>query len=205
MVDHTVSSYQNELNDLDTSLVQMSKYFLDLLELQNKAMQNFGEDYIKDSIDLDLKINQCDEHIEVLATTVLATRQPLAIDLRFVVSAIRIAVILERMGDLSKNVIKRSSYIQTDMLAVFSEDILKMNRSLIEMMKRICTCFQKWETSNAMHVIKLDDNIDTLYSNFMNKISDLKIEKKNTMSDSIQIVMASKNIERIGEIGRAHV
>ena len=199
MIDHTVSSYQNELDDLQQSLVHMSKFFLDLLNIQDEAMKNFGKDYIKKSTDIDMKINQCDEHIESLATTILATRQPLAIDLRFVLSSIKIAVILERMGDLSKNIIKRSALVKTGIISQHQNDIYEMNATLISMMKKICSCLKNWHEKNSLDVIDLDSKIDSLYSLLMNKISDSKIEERHTMSDCIQIVMASKNIERVGD------
>lgn len=199
MKHHTVTSYQKELNELQHSVIKMQDLLVDMLKTQQKAMQSYGKDFVSTSKEIDRKINDCDSHIEDLATIVLATRQPLAIDLRFVLSSIKLAVIMERMGDLSKNIIWRAAAISAGITKEVDAEIHEMNSILISMMEKIKLSYKNTKENQAYSVIEDDMKIDSIYSDLMNKISQMRVEDKKSMSDSIQIVMACKNIERIGD------
>jgi phosphate transport system protein len=177
----------------------MCNYIQEILQIQKNAMSYYGKSYIKDANAIDQKINKCDDHIEELAMIVLATRQPLAIDLRFVLSSIKLAVIMERIGDLCKNIIRRSANIKTKFVKEIFEDIKYMNNILISMMDGIELVFKKNKEIDALKVLEKDTKVDLLYSKLIDKISIIEIDDKVAMSDIVQILMVCKNIERIGD------
>lgn len=196
---HTVTSYQKELNELQALSVKTGNLIIEMLEILSLAMKQPGKDYYPQAKKTDYEINKNDEKIEHLATIVLATRQPLAIDLRFVLSSIKLAVIMERMGDLCKNIIKRFSSLTSNIIQEIIEDITPMHQQLIFMMKKLIECFKNQQENQALSIIAEDAKIDALYSVLVNKISHMKITKMKTMEDAIQMVMACKNIERMGD------
>ncbi len=199
MKHHTVTSYQEELNDISHSCVKMSKLLIDILQLQKKAMQDFGGNYILKSQEIDELINKCDSHIENTAMIVLATRQPLAIDLRFVLSSIKLAVIMERMGDLSKNIIRRSGAVTSQIPTSMMQDIDQMNDTLLTMQEKIVRSLKTKDDQLALKVIDEDAKIDAKYSSFMTKLSEMKLNKNENLSNHVQLVIACKNIERLGD------
>ena len=121
MAKHIVNSYDQELSLLTEAIVSMGMLVKDLLMLANKSLQNAPDNFCEQATSTDKIINQYDLEIEQQAISILALRQPMAIDLRQAVSALKLAVIMERMGDLAKNVTKRAAQINTNI----SDDIKK--------------------------------------------------------------------------------
>ena len=106
----------------------MGELVKEMLLIQHNAANKPSAHHVSEAETLDTKINRYDLEIEQQATILIATRQPLAIDLRQITSAIKIAVILERMGDLSKNVTRRISMVAN----ILQEDLLEdINNMLI--------------------------------------------------------------------------
>ena len=164
-----------------------------------KAINEPGKNYAHEADTLDLKINKYDIEIEQQATILIATRQPLAIDLRQITSAIKIAVIMERMGDLSKNITRRVSSITEVIHGDVLEDINTMTGILIVMLDNILVSIKNMDVNNALTVIEKDAHVDSLYIALMGKLSGVILKNQKMTQSMMQLVIAIKNIERIGD------
>lgn len=199
MNQHIVQSYDHELDHLTNSILKIGAMVKEMLIIQAKAVNNAGIDYINEAENLDLKINDQDLLIEQDATTLIATRQPLAIDLRQITSAIKIAVIMERMGDLSKNITRRISPYVSDIPKDIIADINQTTEILIIMLDKVLSSIKDLDLENALSVIEKDAHIDSIYVTLLGKLSAMIVKNKNMTETMIQLVIAIKNIERIGD------
>lgn len=199
MDQHIVQSYDQELHKLTNSIIEMGGLVKEMLLIQNKAANKPNARYVSEAETLDTKINKYDLEIEQQATILIATRQPLAIDLRQITSAIKIAVILERMGDLSKNITRRISIVADILQEDLLEDINKMTETLIAMLEKLLTAIKILDLNIALDVIEKDAYIDALYSTLINKLSSIIIDNQSATQSMMQLIIAIKNIERMGD------
>jgi phosphate transport system protein len=196
---HIVQSYDKELHKLTKSIIEMGELVNKMLLIQYNAVDKPSTGYTSEAEALDTKINKYDLEIEQQATILIATRQPLAIDLRQITSAIKIAVILERMGDLSKNVTRRVSMVSNTIHRDLLEDINKMTETLIVMLVKILNAIKVLDLNSALDVIEKDAYIDALYSTLINKLSSVVLKDKEITQSMMQLIIAIKNIERMGD------
>ena len=119
--------------------------------------------------------------------------------MRQITSAIKIAVILERMGDLSKNVTRRISMVANILQEDLLEDINKMTEILIVMLEKIMNAIKELDLNSALDVIEKDAYIDALYSTLINKLSSVVVSDQEITQSMMQLIIAIKNIERMGD------
>ena len=105
---HTLRSYDAQLTNLLSLILAMGREVGELIIAAKKSFREHAESQIVDAKIADKHINELDLQIEEEATVVLALQNPMAIDLRFVISIIKITGMLEHAGDLAKNTVKRS-------------------------------------------------------------------------------------------------
>jgi phosphate transport system protein len=196
---HIVQSYDQELHKLTESIIEMGELVKEMLLIQHNAANKPSAHHVSEAETLDTKINRYDLEIEQQATILIATRQPLAIDLRQITSAIKIAVILERMGDLSKNVTRRISMVANILQEDLLEDINKMTEILIVMLEKIMNAIKALDLNSALDVIEKDAYIDALYSTLINKLSSVVVSDQEITQSMMQLIIAIKNIERMGD------
>jgi phosphate transport system protein len=171
----------------------------DMISLAEKSFSEIGTSFVEIAEATDKKVNNYDYEIETQALTILALRQPMAVDLRQVISAFKVAVILERMGDLSKNTTKRASMITTKMPDAISIKIKKMFQIIINMLELALEAFQNSDKAKALMVCEFDGEVDEIYALLMNKLQEEMVTDLKNIPSSMQIIFAIKNIERIGD------
>lgn len=198
MSPHIVESYDLDLRQLTDSIIKLGKMIEQLLELQIEAI-NTKQDYIEQAETLDLKVNQLDLAIEQMATTLIATRQPLAIDLRQITSAMKIAVIMERMGDLSKNIIRRLTPHIGEINGDIKADVVQMTEIVIVMLNKFIHSFKKLDPDEGITIIEQDAHVDSIYVTLLDKIANLETKNQQMSQAIIQLVIAIKNTERMGD------
>lgn len=129
----------------------------------------------------------------------ITLRQPMAIDLRETVSAMRIAAELERIGDLAKNIVKRVKYIKVD-LNNEEFSLIKTASELVQNnLKKTLDSYSKKDEQLALSVWNSDKEIDVIINKLLEDfLNNMKKEKKNIESLT-HLLFVAKNIERIGD------
>ena len=199
MENHTVNSYDNELNQLRISVINMANLVKDLIFIAKQAIQDPSKSFTEIADSTDKKINYFDAQAEHLAVQVIALRQPMAIDLRQVIAALKLAVILERMGDLAKKISHRIEYLPIVLNPILVDLIHNIIINLETLMTAAIDAYDRLDDPLAIEVSKQDAVIDELYCQIMELLQKEMVNKPKESKALINIVLIARNFERIGD------
>lgn len=199
MEKHTVYSYDKELNKLRNSVINMAGLVKDLLTIANYAIQDPSKSFVQLANSTDSKINHFDSEVENLAVNVLALRQPMAIDLRQVISALKLAVILERMGDLAKKVSQRMEYLPITLNHELTNLIQATAKELERLLTDVIAAYTNLDQELAIKITKQDHLIDDCYIKIMLLLEKEINNQSNQASSLVNLILIARNFERIGD------
>lgn len=199
MEKHIVNSYEEELHNLRNSVVNMANLVKDILVYGIRAIETPSKSYVEIADSTDKKINHFDKEVEKLAIQVIALRQPMAIDLRHVIAALKLAVILERMGDLSKKISHRVEYLPIKLDNNLTTMIVKMSNKLLALLEKVIKAYADLNDKTAREVSKQDVLIDNFYKDIMSLLEKEMQSKPNEIQYLINIVLIVRNLERLGD------
>ena len=200
MVDHTVKSYDKDLDTLERRIAEMGglaeKMVIDAMD----ALSNADTVLASQIVATDARLDALQREIENLAVTIIARRQPVAVDLREVIGTIRIAGNLERVGDLAKNIAKRTIKIGADARVPRAIVGLKhMNEAATELMKDVLDAYAQRDAERAHDVWERDVDLDALEDSVFRDLLTHMMEDPRNISFCAHLLFCSKNIERIGD------
>lgn len=196
---HTLRSYDKQLQRLLSLILDMGGEVKSQILAAKKSFRERDENKIVDAKAADKHINELDSLIEEEATVVLALQNPMAIDLRFVISILKITGMLEHAGDLAKNTVKRSVKIGNDIPEVALLKLELMADIIVEMLDEALASFAEKDTQKAALVWRRDKEIDGLFK----EVTDLMQKEMAASADKVlpctQIVFCAKNLERLAD------
>jgi len=199
MSEHIVSSYEGQLKTLHSTVLKMGALCESQFSNSIIALIKKDEELIDKIIGKDERIDELEKKVDDQVVNLITLRQPMAIDLRETVSAMRIAAELERIGDLAKNIAKRVKYIKVDLN---NEDfsLIKTASELVQNnLKKTLDSYSKKDEQLALSVWNSDKEIDVIINKLLEDfLSNMKKEKKNIESLT-HLLFVAKNIERIGD------
>ena len=199
MSEHIVSSYEGQLKTLHSTVLKMGALCESQFSNSIIALVKKDEELIDKIIGKDERIDELEKKVDDQVVNLITLRQPMAIDLRETVSAMRIAAELERIGDLAKNIVKRVRYIKVDLN---NEDfsLIKTASELVQNnLKKTLDSYSKKDEQLALSVWNSDKEIDVIINKLLEDfLSNMKKEKKNIESLT-HLLFVAKNIERIGD------
>jgi phosphate transport system protein len=199
MSEHIVSSYEGQLKTLHTTVLKMGALCESQFSNSIIALVKKDEELIDKVIGKDERIDELEKKIDDQVVNLITLRQPMAIDLRETVSAMRIAAELERIGDLAKNIVKRVKYIKVDLN---HEDfsLIKTASELVQNnLKKTLDSYSKKDEQLALSVWNSDKEIDVIINKLLEDfLNSMKKEKKNIESLT-HLLFVAKNIERVGD------
>jgi phosphate transport system protein len=148
----------------------------------------------------DAQVDALQREIEEKAILTIARRQPMAVDLREIVSALRIANDLERVGDLAKNTAKRVVALDGDYHAQKQlRGVRHMADMVIERLKQVLDAYGARDAERAMDVWRRDGEVDSMYTSLFRELLTYMMEDPRHITLCIHLLFAAKNIERIGD------
>ena len=199
MSEHIVSSYEGQLKTLHTTVLKMGALCESQFSNSIIALVKKDEELIDKIIGKDERIDELEKKIDDQVVNLITLRQPMAIDLRETVSAMRIAAELERIGDLAKNIVKRVKYIKVD-LNNKDFSLIKTASELVQNnLKKTLDAYSKKDETLALSVWNSDKEIDVIIDKLLEDfLNNMKKEKKNIESLT-HLLFVAKNIERIGD------
>jgi len=200
MVDHIVRSYDKELEALERRIAEMGgiaeKMVIDAMD----ALASGNATLAHQVVTTDPRLDALQREIEEAAILTIARRQPMAIDLREIIGAIRVAGDLERVGDLAKNIAKRSIKIGLEARVPRAIVGLKhMNDVATELMKDVLDAYAQRDTERAQAVWERDAELDSLEDSVFRDLLTHMMEDPRNISYCAHLLFCSKNIERIGD------
>lgn len=197
--EHIVKSYGNEIDELVSGIMAMKDMAIDLIKMAEESLTNPNSSKYKEAKLKDIQINNLEKSIEAKAITLLATRQPMAGDLRFIVSAIKIVSLLERIGDRAKKIIKKASIISSSFPDEVNKDIQNMNKIIINMINEVFLNIEKYDFSDLKKAYADDNKVDDYYSETMKLVLEAQEKSDEDLKEFIAKIKVLKNFERIGD------
>jgi phosphate transport system protein len=137
--------------------------------------------------------------VDRLAVQIIALRSPVADDLREVIAALKIAGILERIGDYAKNIAKRVSRIENHHMFEPLTLIPAMAELAGEMVHDVLTAYAARDAAAASEVIERDAKVDAFYDSIFRNMVSFMMENPSTITSAAHLLFVARNIERIGD------
>jgi len=199
-VEHTVKAYDKELDTIERRLAEMGgiaeKMVIDAVDALASADSALAHQVVSS----DPRLDTLQHEIEDLAVRTIARRQPVAVDLRELIGAVRIAGDLERVGDLAKNIAKRSVKIRVEPRVQRAFVGLRhMNEVATELMKDVLDAYAQRDADRAREVWERDVELDALEDAVFRELLTYMMEDPRNISFCAHLLFCSKNIERIGD------
>ncbi len=199
MNEHIVSSFDDVMSDLSTEIIHMGALVREQLIGALKALKRCDENLAKRIRKNDKQVDAINDDIEERVMNILALRQPLAVDLRETIAALKIARELERIGDLARNTAKRSTVIIEQEPLEGMEEIFKMGYVAVKIVEDVMQAFETRDVEKAIAVWNADEEIDEFCNTvFTQLLSGMMIDNSN-INACTQMTFVAKNLERVGD------
>ena len=200
MSDHTLRAYDDELLEIGRKITEMGGLAETMLTDAIQALVKGDTDLAQRVIATDPKLDAIEREVEEKAILTIARRQPMAIDLRAVVSAIRIASDLERIGDLAKNLGKRVVAIEGNFAPQkIVGGVVHISDLALDRLRRVLDAYARRDVEAALDVWKHDEEIDQLYNSLFRELLTYMMEDPRNIGFCAHLLFSAKNIERIGD------
>ena len=200
MSDHISRSFDQELDALRRLVAEMGGLGERMLSDATHALTKEDANRAQSVIATDSKLDELQRRIEERALLVLMKRQPVANDLREVMASIRIANDLERIGDLAKNIAKRSLKLQGHMLSGKAiGGIEALSRLAQGQLKDVLDAYTQSDQKFARDVWVRDGQIDALENAVFRELLTYMMEDPRNITFCTHLLFCAKNIERLGD------
>jgi phosphate transport system protein len=200
MNEHTVKSFGEELKTLESKIAQMGGLCEYLLADAIEALSRGDLELAERAILEDKAIDALEHEIEEMAILTIARRQPVAVDLRQVMAALRISSDLERIGDLAKNIAKRTLAISREQHPKqLISGVKHIGRLALGQLKDVLDAYSHRDAAGALKVWNRDEQIDALYNSLFRELLTYMMEDARNIGLCTHLLFGAKNIERIGD------
>lgn len=199
MKDHIVRAFTDELEQLSADLLSMGGLAEAMITDACDAILSGNEDFGQQIIDRDRLVDDHEIDIERQITRMLALRQPMARDLREVLSALRISGELERIGDLSKSIAKRVGLVEAENNRLVLQGVKRLGNAVALQLNNVLDSYSVRDVDLALQVWRSDEDVDRHYNSYFREVLTYMMEDPRIISEGTHILFIAKNLERIGD------
>ncbi|MFX4220065.1 MAG: phosphate signaling complex protein PhoU [Thalassobaculum sp.] len=196
---HIVSSFDEELDGLRSAISRMGGLVEAQLSNAIQAIAKRDDALATRCIEADKEIDDLEDQIEALTLRMLALRQPVAHDLRQILSALKTSHDLERMGDYATNVAKRASALSQLPEVGPINGIARMGRLTHRIITDVLDAYTERDVDRAMVAWERDEEIDQMYTSLFRELLTYMMEDPRNITACAHLLFVAKNIERIGD------
>jgi phosphate transport system protein len=200
MINHTIRAFDTDLEELAGKIAEMGRLDGEQIADAIDALVKRDTSLAERVIATDDRIDALQHAIEEKAVTTIARRQPMAVDLREIVGALRISNDLERVGDLAENIAKRALLVTEDYR--INEVVLQLQRMVDLVSEQLTRVLQGYENRDivlALDVWHKDQEIDALNSSLFRELLTYMMEDPRNITFCSHMLFCAKNIERMGD------
>ncbi|HVX29612.1 MAG TPA: phosphate signaling complex protein PhoU [Nitrolancea sp.] len=198
--EHTAKAFDDDLQELTRLVAEMGG-------LAERQIVDSVDSLIRRDVALskrvvaaDVEIDKLQHLIEERGVLTIARRQPMAVDLREIVGALRVATDLERIGDLSKNIAKRVASLDSDFHPLkLIRGLDHMTQLVQSQVKAVLDAYAAHDVPAAMTVWKGDEEVDAICTSLFRELLTYMMEDPRNIGLCIHLMFCAKNIERIGD------
>lgn len=196
---HIVSSFDEELDGLRSAISRMGGLVEAQLSNAIQAIAKRDDALATRCVEADNEIDDLEDQIEALTLRMLALRQPVAHDLRQILSALKTSHDLERMGDYATNVAKRASALSQLPEVGPINGIARMGRLTHRIITDVLDAYTERDVDRAMVAWERDEEIDQMYTSLFRELLTYMMEDPRNITACAHLLFVAKNIERIGD------
>jgi phosphate transport system protein len=200
MVNHTTRAFDADLQELARKIGEMGslaeKQIIDAIEALGKRDIALARQVIT----TDDRVDELQREIEEKAVITIARRQPMAVDLREIVGALRISNDLERIGDLAENIAKRVVLLTEEFQ--IREAMLQLQRMaqlVRRQLMRVLQSYERYDVTAALEVWRKDQEVDAVNNSLFRELLTYMMENPHNITFCTHLLFCAKNIERIGD------
>jgi phosphate transport system protein len=196
---HTSREYEAELQKLRDRLLLMGAKVEEIIKGSMQALLERDSDQAKKMIQADRRINQLEVAIDQMCLQILARRQPVASDLRFITIAMKLVTDLERIGDQAVNLCERVLELNEEPPLKPYVDLPRMAEEAQEMVHNALDAFVESDADKADEVIKQDSIVDAYYMQIFRELLTYMMEDARNIYRATRLQSIAKYLERIGD------
>jgi phosphate transport system protein len=191
--------FQQSLDELKERLLVMAGMVEQAIQRATEAYSSRDEQLCELVLLSEPAINRMEREIDGLALDLLAMEQPMAVDLRFILSVIRINADLERVGDQAVNIAGRVQDLGTQANVELPVDIPRLAQLAGAMVRKALQAFIEGDAVMAESVLLLDDQVDDMNRDAFRSLGSLIKEKPELAPQALNALIISRNLERVGD------
>jgi phosphate transport system protein len=200
MNEHTAKAFDTDLQELTRKVAEMGGLAEREIADAIQALTRRDADLAKRVVQTDPAIDALQQDIEEKAILTIARRQPMAVDLREIVAALRVSNDLERIGDLAKNIGKRVSALEGDF---YPNKLLRgvehMTSLVLGQLKQVLDAYAGRDLDSALAVWKGDEEIDAMCTSLFRELLTYMMEDPRNITQCIHLLFCTKSLERVGD------
>ncbi|SEM28638.1 phosphate uptake regulator, PhoU [Mesobacillus persicus] len=191
--------FEEELRELQNRLIELGNFSADALTRSLEALENQDIELALKIIEDDSKANILEEEINDFAILLIAKQSPVAVDLRRIIVAIKIANDIERIADFGVNIAKSAIRIGKEPLVKPIEHIKEMHKLTLEMLSLSLESFGEEDLSKAKKIAEMDDQVDDLYGQTIRELLKLNQENPSYTAQITQLSFICRYLERAAD------
>ena len=195
---HTVKAFDEELDQLRATVSEMGGLAEAAIRDSMEALVRRDSSAAAEIVERDGRIDALEAEIERQAVQIIALRAPMADDLRDVIAALKIASMVERIGDYAKNIAKRVSQVEDSKIRPLSL-LPEMARIAGEMVHNVLDAFAARDAEKAQQVCERDAAVDDFYNSIFRALLTHMMENPHNITPATHLLFVARNLERIGD------
>ncbi len=196
---HIVSAFSEELDRLSADLLRMGGLAEAMIRDASRAVVARDIALAETVIERDREMDRYQREVERNVVRMLALRQPMASDLRNVIGAIKLSSGIERIGDLAKNIARRSIAVANEDHRTTLRGIERMGQAVSRQLQVALDAYQRRDPVTALSVLDQDDDIDSHYNSLLRSMLVFMAEEPDQLHTRSNFIFIVKNLERIGD------
>ena len=198
--EHIVSSFTDELNNLAQTIAEMGGLVEHAIDNGTKALLRLDRELADVTVIADQRIDDMQRKVDDMAVSIIARRQPMASDLRSIVTAIHVANDLERVGDMAKQLARRSLKIEgINLQPTFYNGVKNMTALVLQQLKDALDAYADRDAAASVEVCNRDDEVDAMHTSLFRELLTYMLEDPRNITTCTHLLFCAKNLERIGD------
>ena len=198
-MEHTVKAFDEDITRLRGLIAEMGGLAEVSVDEAMDALVHGNEDLARTVIQRDKRIDEFEMEVDRLAIRILALRAPMADDLREVIASLKIAGVIERIGDYAKNIAKRVGHIEGRQRFEPLTLLPAMAEVAAEMVHDVLTAYAARDAEAAREIVLRDAKVDAFYDSIFRNLVSHMVENPASITSAAQLLFVARNIERIGD------
>ena len=197
--EHLVKSFDEQLERLNATISEMAGLAESQLQAGLDALSRRDTDLAQRVIAGDARVDQLEKDVANQVVRLLALRQPMAIDLRGIISALKISADIERIADYAANIAKRSLVLSQLQPMRSMGGLDRLGRLVLALMKDVFDAFAHNDVQKAHSVWLRDEEVDDMYTSLFRELLTYMMEDPRNITPCTHLLFMAKNIERMGD------